>query len=217
MSAALPDRPGSPPRGPAAVFWEAHYASKPPGTQGPNPILVEVASSLTPGSALDLGCGGGGDAIWLAQHGWHVTAVDISSTAVARAEDRVIAARLADKVRLECLDLAVETPAGAFDLVNAHYLLSPVDFDRSAVLRRLAAQINVGGTLLLVDHASVPPWSWADPTTAFPSPPDTLRAIGLKLPNWRVVRTDAARREAIGPDGRHASVTDTVIVITKES
>jgi len=50
-----------------------------------NAVVSEVASTLVPGDALDLGCGEGGDAIWLAGHGWRVTAVDVSQTAVARA------------------------------------------------------------------------------------------------------------------------------------
>ncbi len=70
----------------AERFWEGHYqAHERLWSGGANPVLVDVAGSLLPGTALDLGCGEGGDAIWLAGRGWRVTAVDMSATALSRA------------------------------------------------------------------------------------------------------------------------------------
>src|SRR5215212_1558411 len=70
----------------AEQFWEDRYRRRRPVWSGrPNPVLVDVVGSLRPGTALDLGCGEGGDAIWLARQGWRVTAVDISTTALDRA------------------------------------------------------------------------------------------------------------------------------------
>ena len=67
-------------------LWEEHYAERDRVWSGRvNVRLAEVAESLPPGRALDLGCGEGGDAMWLAERGWHVTAVDISQTALDRA------------------------------------------------------------------------------------------------------------------------------------
>src|SRR5215208_437768 len=70
----------------AERFWEDHYRRRERVWSGrPNPVLVDVVGSLRPGTALDLGCGEGGDAIWLARQGWRVTAVDVSATALDRA------------------------------------------------------------------------------------------------------------------------------------
>ncbi|WP_435847799.1 class I SAM-dependent methyltransferase [Streptomyces hygroscopicus] len=69
----------------AAGFWEQLYRGK--GSvwkDTANPLLAETARHLTPGHALDLGCGEGGDTRWLATHEWHVTAVDIAPTALQR-------------------------------------------------------------------------------------------------------------------------------------
>lgn len=68
------------PDGEAAEFWESHYQRhRPTERSAVNPLLAEIAESLPPGSALDLGCGNGGDTLWLAEHGWRVASVDISA------------------------------------------------------------------------------------------------------------------------------------------
>ncbi len=78
----------------AQTFWETRYAGDGHIWSGePNQALVDVLSDFSPGRALDLGCGEGGDSIWLAQHGWRVTAVDIAATAIARAQDLANASR----------------------------------------------------------------------------------------------------------------------------
>jgi 2-polyprenyl-3-methyl-5-hydroxy-6-metoxy-1,4-benzoquinol methylase len=80
----------------AAAFWDGVYAAR-PATTGPQPNdrLTEMVMGLPPGDALDLGCGDGGDALWLARQGWHVTATDISAVAVER-----LAAEVTDHVLL---------------------------------------------------------------------------------------------------------------------
>ena len=163
----------------AEEFWEPHYAASAPGTGGPNPVLVDLVEALAPGRVLDLGCGGGGDALWLAQRGWAVLTVDVSATALARAADRTAGAGLTDRVRTERHDLTATFPHGEVDVISAQYLLSPVEFDRPPMFARAAAAVRAGGMLLIVDHASVPPWSWADPDTVFPTPEQTLGSIGL--------------------------------------
>src|SRR3954454_8024535 len=66
--------------------WDDRYDGKDSVWSGnPNPQLVAEASKLKPGSALDVGCGEGGDVIWLAQQGWHVTGADFSAKGLARA------------------------------------------------------------------------------------------------------------------------------------
>ena len=199
----------------AEEFWEPHYADSPPGTGGPNPVLVDTVGSMSPGQALDLGCGGGGDALWLAERGWTVLTVDVSATALARVVDRATGVKLTDRVRTERHDLTATFPQGSFDLVSAQYLLSPVEFDRPPIFARAAAAVRTGGMLLIVDHASVPPWSWADPDTMFPTPDQTLRSIGLDPEEWETVRAENYDRVADGPDGQRATVTDTIIALTR--
>ncbi len=199
----------------AEGFWEPHYAAAAPGTGGPNAVLVDLVEALTPGRVLDLGCGGGGDALWLAQRGWTVLTIDVSSTALARVTDRAEGAGLSERVRTERHDLTATFPDGSFDLVSAQYLLSPVEFDRPPVFARAAAAVAAGGMLLIVDHASVPPWSWADPDTVFPTPQQTLDSIGLDPQLWETVRLEDHDRVADGPGGQRAIVTDTIIALTR--
>ncbi len=200
----------------AEGFWEPHHQGRPPGCGGPNPVLVDVVAALPPASALDLGCGDGGDAIWLAERGWQVTAVDVSATAVDRLARRAQGAGVSGRVRPERHDLAVSCPDGTFDLVSAQYLHSPVALPRADVLRRAAGKLRPGGLLLVVDHASVPPWSWAGPDTLFPSPVGTLDELGLDADGWTVLRLEAARREAVGPGGQRATVTDNVLALRRQ-
>lgn len=203
----------------ATAFWERHHASAGTSSDGslpaPNAVLVDVVASLAPGAALDIGCGSGGDAFWLAQRGWKVTAVDVSSTALERVAARAEAAGSFEQVRTEQHDLSATFPAGSFDLVNAEYFHSLVEMDRGGVLHRAAAAVAPGGLLLLVDHASVPPWSWAAPDTVFPSPAETLASIGLEPGDWHVLAAEDRDREATGPGGQRATVTDTVIALVR--
>lgn len=98
-----------------------------------NALLAETAGPLRPGSALDLGCGTGGDTIWLARHGWQVTAVDISATALDRVRQRCLELDLGDPVTAERHDLARTFTGGEFDLVSAQYLDTPFTLPRSSV------------------------------------------------------------------------------------
>jgi len=202
-------------RGEAEQFWEQHYRGRDQVFSGnANPLLVEVAGPLPAGSALDLGCGEGGDAIWLARHGWQVTAVDVAATALARAAQHAEAAGVAQRIDFHQHDLTRSQPTGSFDLVSAQYLQSPVTLPREQVLRAVSQVVAVGGLLLVVDHASVPPWSWADPDTRFPTPEQLLAS--LQLPGqWHSERLEAPSRQADGPGGQHAVVTDNIVAVRR--
>ncbi len=119
---------------------------------GPNRFLVEQAEALgwTPGRALDLACGEGRNAIWLAGQGWEVEGVDFSGVAVERA--RALAAERGVEATFTVADVvAHQPPAEAFDLVLVFYLQLPEELRRT-VLSRAAAALAPGGTLLYVAH-----------------------------------------------------------------
>ena len=202
-------------QGAAEAFWEPHYRRGRVGRGGPNVRLAETVADRAPARALDLGCGDGGDAIWLAGRGWDVTTVDVSVTALSRVADRAADEGLGHRVHTEHHDLGTSFPAGRFDLVSAQYLLSPVEFARDRVFAAAAAALTPGGLLMVVDHGSVAPWSWGDPAAVFPTPQELLDSFGLDLTGLDVVRADATRREATGPGGHRATVTDTIVALQR--
>ena len=198
----------------AERFWEAHYRRHERVFSGrANPLLVDLAQPLPPGTALDLGCGEGGDAIWLAGLGWRVTAVDVSATALERAATHAAEAGVGDRLDFRQHDLTQSFPDGAFDLVSAQYLHAPLEFPH--VLRAAAGAVAPGGLLLVVDHGSVSPWSWADPDTRFPTSEEVLSGLDLDPERWRTERADAPERRATGPNGETAIVTDNVLAIRR--
>ncbi|OFW71690.1 MAG: methyltransferase [Actinobacteria bacterium RBG_16_68_12] len=118
----------------------------------PNRVLVAEAAGFPPGRALDLACGEGRNAIWLAGLGWRVTAVDFSEVAIAKA--RTKAAEHAVDVDFLCADLLEYEPEeGAYDLVVVLFLHIQAE-QRRLVLSRAAAALAPGGTFLLVGHDS---------------------------------------------------------------
>ena len=201
----------------AVTFWEDLYAARTAATDPrPNARLTETVTDLSPGHALDLGCGEGGDALWLARRGWNVTAVDISAVAVERIADLARSRGLRDLVTTERHDLHRSFPQGRFDLVCAHYLHTPFALDRVTVLRGAARALRPGGLLLVVDHGSTAPWSWdQDPDARYPTPQELSASIDLDPATWTVERADAPRRIATGPGGRTAEVTDHVLLIRR--
>jgi SAM-dependent methyltransferase len=190
-------------------FWEDLYRGHERRWSGrPNPALVDLAGSLNPGTALDLGCGEGGDAIWLARQGWRVTAVDLSATALDRAAEDASTAGVADRIDFRRHDLALTFPPGRFDMVSAQYMHSPVEFPRARVLREAAGAVSLGGLLLIVDHASVGPGSWAEPE-------ETLAPLGLNPDEWHTEKLEARERESTHPNGRTITHTDNIIAVRR--
>jgi len=132
--------------------WDERYAATERMFSGnPNPALLAEVGGLAPGRALDVGCGEGADAVWLARQGWKVTALDVSRVALERAEEFAVR----EGVRVEWVHAGVEEaalPEGGFDLVAAHYpaLRSSEGHDAE---RALLAAVAPGGVLLAVYHA----------------------------------------------------------------
>lgn len=131
--------------------WDHRYSGEQMWSGSPNGTLVNEVSGLAPGRALDVGAGEGGDAVWLAEQGWKVTASDISQ----RALDRVGAEAKRRGLDLEYLHVDANRPgayeAGAFDLVSAQYASIPRTPDGVGV-RNLLDAVAADGTLLVVSH-----------------------------------------------------------------
>ncbi|MFE0137096.1 class I SAM-dependent methyltransferase [Streptomyces sp. NPDC059037] len=201
----------------AATYWDKVYAQRPaPADPQPNVRLVETVTALPPGDALDLGCGGGGDALWLASRGWRVTALDVSAVAATRLDRLARTRGLSDRITAKQHDARASLPGLRFDLVTAHYFHTPYGQDRAGILRSAAHLLRPGGRLLVVDHGSTAPWSWnQDPDVRYPTPQEVAALMRLSPAQWTVERADAPRRTAVGPDGRTAEVIDHVLLILR--
>jgi thioredoxin reductase/SAM-dependent methyltransferase len=135
--------------------WDERYSGEPLWSGNPNGTLVHEVSGLAPGTALDVGAGEGGDAIWLAQQGWQVTASDISQRVVEQIES-IASARNLTVVGLHAdANARAPFPKASFDLVTAHYASIPRTPDGRGIDNMLAA-VTVGGTLLVVGHDQEP-------------------------------------------------------------
>ncbi|MBT2445146.1 class I SAM-dependent methyltransferase [Streptomyces sp. ISL-36] len=186
-----------------AEFWEDRYRNSDRVWSGrPNELLVREVTGLAPGTALDLGCGEGGDAVWLAAAGWRVTGVDISATALERAARHAAEAGVGQRVSWERHELGRSFPEGTFDLVSAHYLQSPVELDQQGVLRRAADAVAHHGTLLIAMHAAWPSWMTEPPFPAdFPTLDGLLTELALPEGEWTVETGETVRRTSVSPEG----------------
>jgi len=199
-----------------STFWEEIYEKASPQTSGrPSAVLERFVKDRPVGHALELGCGKGDDAVWLARQGWTVTAVDISETALGYARANAERHDVENKITFEAHDLTKSLPDGLYDLVTAQFLQSPVEFAREAVLNRAASMIATGGLFLITSHGSRPSWSWAPEDTVFPSPQEALDALSLDHTCWRQIAVDNFERMATGPKGEKGSVIDTVIALER--
>jgi len=142
----------------AAMFeppsWEERYSGQETIWSGnPNPQLVAEVTGLTPGTALDVGCGEGGDVIWLARRGWKATGADFAANGLARAARHADEAGVADRTDWWQVDARAFAADGrTYDLVTTHFL-HPPDHGMVEVTGRLAEAVAPGGHLLVVGHA----------------------------------------------------------------
>jgi SAM-dependent methyltransferase len=182
-----------------AAEWDAMYAEHGTIWSGdPNAQLVAEASSLPAGAALDVGCGEGADAVWLAQHGWDVTAIDISGIALERARARAQSAGVT--VSFGRADLVVSPPTpGSYDLVSAQFFHLP-DPPRTQAYRGLGAAVRPGGHLLVVGHYPSEHIGKDHPERLF----TTDEIVGLFATGWHVVTSEVRKRTAL----HHGEVTD---------
>ncbi len=195
--------------------WEEHYSARPQVWSGRvNAQLAAAAPRLGGTTALDLGCGEGADAIWLAEQGWKVVAVDISGTALSRARAAATARGVVEHIDFQQHELPGSFPEGAFDLVSAQFLHSTIELDRSAILRRAAAAVAPGGALLIVDHASAPPWASTLHEHRFQAPDEVVAGLGLDPAQW-TTEIDRVERAVSGPEGEEVTLVDNVILLSR--
>ncbi|MFF5923628.1 class I SAM-dependent methyltransferase [Streptomyces flavochromogenes] len=190
--------------------WDNRYADRQQLWSGrPNGALVAEVAGLTPGRVLDVGCGEGADAVWLARSGWDVTALEVSGVALERAAGHARDADVAVHwVHAALADAAL--PPASFDLVSAQYpaLLRTPD---AAAERALIAAVAVGGVLLLVHHAGMdtrqPNESGFDPADyVWPS-----MVTALLGDDW-VVEVDEQRARVAPEGGAGAHHTDDLVL-----
>ncbi|HVC75160.1 MAG TPA: class I SAM-dependent methyltransferase [Candidatus Micrarchaeaceae archaeon] len=188
--------------------WDQRYAT----TElvwgaGPNRFLVSEVADLTPGRALDLGCGEGRNAIWLAERGWRVSGVDFSEAGLDKAR-RLAVERGVEVtwVRADLLDY--EPDHGAFDLVILMYIHLPAA-QLAAVMKTASAALAPGGTLLVVGHdllnLSQGQGGPQDPELLF-TPADIERV----LPGLGIERAESVLRP-VTVDGREVSAIDALV------
>ncbi len=208
-------------------FWDERYGGSERVWSGrPNQRLVEQTADLTPGLACDIGCGEGADAIWLAEQGWDVTALDVSRVALDRTAQHAIERGVDHRVKVGEYDVLSDRPPRAprrtkgFDLVSAHFMHVPrEDFDD--VYRRLAAAVAPGGRLLVVAHHPDDVDTGArrphGPGLLFP-PEQVLAALGVEggsSDDWEVEVVDTPVREQQTEDGS-MQVRDTIVRLRRK-
>lgn len=198
------------------AFWDRRYGAHEHVWSGnPNAQLVERVAPLPPGSALDVACGEGADAIWLAEQGWTVTAVDVSPVGLAKAAEHARAAgeEVAGRIQWREVDVFAEQPVdlGSFDLVSCHYLHLPPQV-RERALTRVAAAVADGGRLLFVAHH---PADLEIPGLR-PNLPELFHtaeelASQLDSEQWELLETGSPAREQKTHDGPTVTVHDAVL------
>ncbi|WP_330330306.1 methyltransferase domain-containing protein [Streptomyces sp. NBC_00536] len=199
-----------------AEYWDARYQESERIWSGKaNAILVRETEGVTPGRALDLGSGEGGDAVWLAHHGWRVTATDISAVALERGAAHAAEAGVADRIEWQRHDLAESFPAGEFDLVTASFLHSYGDFPRERILRTAAGSVAPGGILLIVGHAGWADWQQDRPEVRFPTPEQVVAELELPDGAWEVLLAEEHERAQDQPDGRPGTRTDNAVKVRR--
>ena len=196
------------------AFWDERYRGHAAlWSSNPSQYLVSEAADLAPGRALDAGSGEGADAIWLAERGWRVIAVDFSGVALERAaaHARQRGSDVAARIEWVRQDLTARDPGpDRYDLVTAQYLhLSSAA--RPPLFGRLAAAVAPGGTMLIVGHHP------SDLQTTIPRPQDPDRyftsdeiAAALEPGQWDIVTDATPERTSTDPDGRAVVVHDIV-------
>ena len=197
-----------------AEFWDERYGSSDALWSGHvNAVVRDEVAEVPAGRALDVGCGEGGDALWLAGHGWQVLGIDVSQVALDRAAAHARETGLKARTTWEHRDLLVWTPpAAAYDLVSVAFVHLAGD-SRREVYAGLAGAVAPGGTFLVAAHHP-------DDLGVVPRPPhpelfftaeDLVDDLRSGPGSWEVLTAEARPRPGVHPDGHPVTLHDTVL------
>ena len=212
-------------------YWDQIWTGDRAGAMGssqPNPHLVREIADLTPGTALEAGCGAGAEAIWLAGRGWQVTGADIAIAALNRAAERAADVGIAERVQWVQADLSSWEPDTGYDLVTTHYAhpaMPQLEF-----YDRTASWVAPGGTLLIVGHlhhdASADGHGHgsahghgheSDGPPASASATAATITARLDPALWEVVTAEESDRTMSGPGGQETTIHDVVVRATRRN
>ena len=206
--------------GDTKVFWDEIWQQEPQDSPHfrVSPILVAELADVPPGTALDVGCGSGSDAIWLAKQGWRVTALDFSTAGIDVARRNSINAG----VDIECIeaDAAAYRPETAYDLITSFYIQLP-PASRVAMFANICSALKPGGRLLFVSHdRSTPIEGWTEEEhLATLTDADEIAAellgLGLELQIERAVKVadqPPTEGEEHGHHGHDGETNSTVVI-----
>jgi SAM-dependent methyltransferase len=188
-----------------ATEWDERYASTElVWSAEPNRWLAEEVAGLRAGTALDLGAGEGRNAVWLAERGWQVTAVDFSREGLAKLQRRADAGGL--EVTTVCEDLLAYEPAQQYDLVAVVYIHLPAD-ERRRLLATASAAVAAGGTLIVIAHDAT------NLTDGYGGPPDAAvlftpddAATELSGSGLDIEKAERVRRPVDTPEGPRVAI-----------
>lgn len=193
--------------------WDRRWGEMRPQARGePSPVVVAALEDLTAGTALDLGCGTGRHAVWLAERGWRVTAVDFSAEALRQGRERASDRGVEIDWVLSDL-LAYEPQPSAFGLVLVTYIHVPAH-ERRAILTKATAAVTPGGTFLLVGHDLTNIGTGA-PGPSSPAVLYTPDDIVPELEGFAVLRAERVQRAVELGDGTAVEAVDVVVLATR--
>ena len=200
--------------------WNNLYSEREQVWSGkPNMTLVTLIERRPPTTVLDLGCGEGGDVIWLAQRGWTATGIDISDVAIERA--RQAAEKLGVEAEFVAADLAEWRTGKKFNLIVSSFMQSHFDdLDRIGIFRAALELLNVGGELVSISHAGMPSFVKKDDPRRekmenLPQPLVEAHTLTEDDDRFEVKLAETRSRTVISPDGEEGTIDDGVLVIKR--
>lgn len=179
-------------------FWNEMWADMEDCGSGSDEILAQQIERLTPGRALDIGCGTGGNAVWLAKQGWQVTAADYSAVAIEKGKR--LAGEQGVNVQFVVADASTYQPQGQYDLITCFYIqLFPRQ--RASMLAEISKALAPGATLLFVSHdRSGPPSGWSEEDLRSLTTPEEIVA---ELPELQIEEALAFNHDEEGSHATH--------------